>query len=87
MTEDILNIEINFIYTNLLGSITIKYLDNDSGESLHDSITNINLSLGIYSYYSISIDGYTITGSSSQTVNLNKDNLDVAIVFEYEKLK
>lgn len=87
LTEDILNIEINFIYTKLLGSITIKYLDNDSGESLHDSITNTNLSLGIYSYDSISIDGYTITGSSSQTVNLNKDNLDVTIVFKYEKIE
>ena len=82
-----LNETIIFSYSKLLGSITIKYLEKNTLIELSSETVLNNIELGSYSFDAISIDGYNITGSSSQTVNLSEDNLDAAIIFEYEKNK
>ena len=82
-----LNATIVFSYSKVLGSITIKYLEKDTLVELSPETVLNNIELGSYSFDAINIDGYSITGSSSQTVDLSKDNLNVTIVFEYEKIE
>ena len=82
-----LNATIVFSYSKILGSITIKYLEKDTLVELSPETVLNNIELGSYSFDALSIDGYSITGSSSQTVDLSKDNLNVTIVFEYEKIE
>lgn len=82
-----LNATIVFSYSKVLGSITIKYLEKDTLVELSPETVLKNIELGSYSFDALSIDGYSITGSSSQTVDLSKDNLNVTIVFEYEKIE
>lgn len=82
-----LNATIVFSYTKILGSITIKYLEKATLVELSPETVLKNIELGSYSFDALSIDGYSITNSSSQTVDLSKDNLNVTIVFEYEKIE
>ena len=82
-----LNATIVFSYSKVLGSITIKYLEKATLVELSPETVLKNIELGSYSFDALSIDGYSITNSSSQTVDLSKDNLNVTIVFEYEKIE
>ena len=84
-TENNTDITISFKYQEILGIVVINYIDSSSSIALLEPETISNLKLGSYTYNSKSISGYNITGSSSQTVNLSEDNLDAAIIFEYEK--
>lgn len=84
-TENNTVITISFKYKEILGSVVINYIDSSTSTALLEPETISNLKLGSYTYDSKSISGYNITGSSSQTVNLSEDNLDAAIIFEYEK--
>lgn len=80
-----LDITIIFKYTEILGKITINYLD-EANNKISESVINENLKLGEYSYDAIEIDGYYIINSSTQTIVLSEDNREVTIVFEYEKI-
>lgn len=86
LTESNPNQVITFLYTEILGSVTINYLDEITGKQLHDSKIYDNLKLGNYSYDSIAIDGYVIIGDLTKTINLTSEIPNVVIDFKYTKL-
>lgn len=86
LTEDNHDVEIEFKYNELLGSITIKYIDSSSLNEIETATVISNLSLGTYSYSAKSFEGYEIIGDSSQSVTLNDSNLNAIISFNYFRI-
>ena len=86
LTDDNHDIEIEFKYNELLGSITIKYIDSSSLNEIETATVISNLSLGTYSYSAKSFEGYEIIGDSSQSVTLNDSNLNAIISFNYSRI-
>lgn len=78
---------ITFYYTEILGNISICYLDSITNSYLLDLNNITNLSLGNYSYNAIHIDGYDIIGDSIKSVTLTEDNPNINIIFYYTKIK
>ena len=86
LTDDNHDVEIEFKYNELLGSITIKYIDSSSLNEIGTATVISNLSLGTYSYSAKSFEGYEIIGDSSQSVTLNDSNLNAIISFNYSRI-
>lgn len=86
LTDDNHDVEIEFKYNELLGSITIKYIDSSSLNEIETATVISNLSLGTYSYSAKSFEGYEIIGDSSQSVTLNDSNLNAIIYFNYSRI-
>lgn len=86
LTDDNHDVEIEFKYNELLGSITIKYIDSSSLNEIETATVISNLSLGTYSYSAKSFEGYEIIGDSSQSVTLNDSNLNAIISFNYSRI-
>ena len=86
LTDDNHDIEIEFKYNELLGSITIKYIDSSSLNEIETATVISNLSLGTYSYSAKSFEGYEIIGDSSQSITLNDSNLNAIISFNYSRI-
>lgn len=68
------------------GSVTIKCVDAKTNSEIYVPQTSNNLPLGTYSYDARKISGYSISGSSTQTVTITKENPNVEITFRYNKL-
>ena len=76
---------ITFKYKKALGSITIKYIDENTLEPLvEDSIYN-NVKLDTYTYYPIQINGYSLDDSPVKKMTLTESNLNEVITFKYKK--
>lgn len=86
LTDDNHDVEIEFKYNELLGSITIKYIDSSSLNEIETATVISNLSLGTYSYTAKSFEGYEVIGDSSQSVTLNDSNLNPIIFFNYSRI-
>lgn len=86
ITESSPSETITFKYTKILGTVTVKYIDNSSSTELLPADTFTDLKLGNYSYNSKDISGYTITNDSTQTIELTDDNYNIEIEFKYNKL-
>ena len=86
LTDNNYNIEIKFKYSELFGSVTIKYLDSSLLSEIGTSTVISNLSLGTYSYTAKSFEGYDIVGDFSQSVTLNDNNLNPIISFIYSRI-
>ena len=86
ITESSPSATITFKYEEILGTVTIKYIDNSSSTELLPADTFTDLKLGNYSYNSKDISGYTITNDSTQTIELTDDNYNIEIEFKYNKL-
>lgn len=86
LTEDNHNVDIEFKYNKLLGSVTIKYIDSSSLNEIGPATVISNLSLGTYSYTAKSFEGYEVIGDSSQSVTLNDSNLNAIISFNYSRI-
>lgn len=86
LTDDNHDVEIEFKYNELLGSITIKYIDSSSLNEIETATVISNLSLGTYSYSAKLFEGYEIIGDSSQSVTLNDSNLNAIISFNYSRI-
>ena len=86
LTDDNHDVEIEFKYNELLGSITIKYIDSSSLNEIETATVISNLSLGTYSYSAKSFEGYEIIGDSSQSITLNDSNLNAIIYFNYSRI-
>jgi len=82
------NQEIIFYYkeNKIYGTITIKYVEQGTNISIAPSETHNNVELGTYSYNSIDILGYQVSGLSSKSVTLTKDTFNQTIIFEYSKI-
>lgn len=87
LTDDNPNAKIEFLYSEILGSITIKYIDNSTNLELASEDVYNNLKLGAYTYSSKAISSYAVVGDSSKTISLTEDNTSVTITFEYEKVE
>lgn len=87
LSDTNLDVVITFSYSEILGSITIKYLDSSSLDEISPSIMISNISLGIYTYDSIYIDGYELVGDSSISVDLTSDEPSKNIAFKYNKIE
>ena len=86
ITESSPNAKITFKYTEILGTVTIKYIDNSSSAELLPADTFTNLKLGSYSYTYKNISGYSLVNTSTQTVELTDTNHDIEIEFKYNEL-
>lgn len=87
ITEASPNATITFKYTEILGTVTVKYMDNSSSIELLTADTFTNLKLGKYSYTYQKISGYSLANDSTQTVELTDTNHDVEIQFKYDKVE
>lgn len=87
LTDDNPNAKIEFLYSEILGSITIKYIDNSTNLELASEDVYNNLKLGDYTYSSKTISSYAVVGNSSKTISLTEDNTSVTITFEYKKVE
>lgn len=76
---------VTFFYKRLLGKVTIKHIDIDTGYILSNEENYSNLTLGTYSYAAKEINNYTIVGESMQSFNLSSKNLEEVIIFKYKK--
>ena len=86
LTDENHDVEIEFKYNELLGSVTIKYIDLSSLNEIGTATVISNLSLGTYSYTAKSFEGYEVIGDSSQSVTLNDSNLNPIIFFNYSRI-
>lgn len=86
ITETSPNETITFKYVEILGTVTIRYIDNSSYTELSEADTFTDLKLGTYSYNYKNIPGYSLANDSTQVVELTDDNHDVEIEFKYNEL-
>ena len=86
ITESSPNATITFKYTEILGTVTVKYIDSSSLNEIDSSTVISNLSLGTYSYTAKSFEGYEVVGNSTQSVTLNDSNLNPIISFNYSRI-
>ncbi|WP_195986758.1 MucBP domain-containing protein [Clostridium sp. D53t1_180928_C8] len=86
LTADNPNIIVTFTYIKILGTIYLKYLDDTSLEEIKTTETFNNLELKSYSYTATSIDNYTLSNESSQTVILTDSTPIQTITFRYKKI-
>ena len=86
ITETSPNATITFKYAEILGTVTIRYIDNSSYTELSEADTFTDLKLGNYSYTYKDIPGYSLANDSTQTVELTDDNHDIEIEFKYNEL-
>ena len=73
-----------FEYKEILGQVTIKYLDIDTNTELTDNDIYDNLPLGTYSYEARVIDSYTLYSNTTQSVTLTETDPEQTIIFEYK---
>lgn len=80
--------EIKFYYkeNKVYGSVTIEYIDKNSQTALAESKVYSNLELRAYSYNSIDLEGYRVSGESTKSMTITKDFPNATINFEYTKI-
>lgn len=86
LTVDNTTIVVTFTYSKILGTIYVKYLDDTSLVEIKATETFNNLDLKSYSYTAASIDNYTLSNESSQTVTLTDSNPIQTVTFKYKKI-
>ena len=86
LTESNPNQTINFYYNQILGSITIKYIDKNTNSNISEPKVIENLSLGTYSYGFIEIYGYKLIDTEKKIATLTESTRDATITFNYEKI-
>lgn len=67
------------------GTITIKYVDEESNEEIKDAVVYKDLDLKEYTYSAVDITGYELTSSIDQKVTLDVNNVAKEIIFKYKK--
>lgn len=77
---------ITFKYKKILGTVTIRYIDESTLLDISNQVINSTLSLGSYTYNALIISGYSISSDSTQTVTLTDSNPNQIIIFKYTDL-
>ena len=85
ITETSPSATITFKYAEILGTVTIKYIDNSFSTELSEADTFTDLKLGTYSYTYKNIPGYSLANDSTQIVELTDGNHDIEIEFKYNE--
>ena len=80
------NQTITFYYSQILGDITVKYIDFDNDNEISTSDIYSNLPLGTYTYEAKDISNYTAISPTSQSVTLDENNSTQTITFYYSKI-
>ena len=80
------NQTITFYYSQILGDITVKYIDFDNDNEISTSDIYNNLPLGTYTYEAKDISNYTAISPTSQSVTLDENNSTQTITFYYSKI-
>ena len=86
LTDTTPNAEIIFKYNELLGSITIKFIDSTSSKELEPSTIISDLPLVTYSYTAKSFEGYNLNDESTKSVTLSDTNVNTVVTFYYSKI-
>lgn len=86
LTADNTNVVVTFTYSKILGTIYVKYLDDTSLVEIKATETFSNLELKSYSYTATSIDNYTLSNESPQTVTLIDSIPIQTVTFKYKKI-
>ena len=84
LTENNTTYTVIFEYKEILGQVTIKYLDIDKNTELTDNDIYDNLPLGTYSYEARVIDNYNLYSNTTQSVTLTEADPEQTIIFEYK---
>ena len=79
------NQTITFYYSQILGDITVKYIDFDNDNEISTSDIYNNLPLGTYTYEAKDISNYTAISPTSQPVTLDENNSTQTITFTIVK--
>lgn len=75
---------VSYYFKQISGSVTISYIDNDTGVSLIPNDKIENLQLGSYSYSSKTIDGKDLVGNEIENVEITAVNREIIIQFKYK---
>lgn len=86
LTESNANQTITFYYSKILGTITINYIDENTNTPIYQPTVIENLTLGTYSYGSISISGYSLNDSTTKSVTLTEASPKATITFKYKEI-
>lgn len=86
LTVDNTTIVVTFTYSKILGTIYVKYFDDSSLAEIKATEAFDNLDLKSYSYTAASIDNYTLSNESFQTVTLTDSNPIQTVTFKYKKI-
>lgn len=86
LTADNTNVVVTFTYSKILGTIYVKYLDDTSLVEIKATETFSNLEIKSYSYTATSIDNYTLSNESPQTVTLIDSIPIQTVTFKYKKI-
>ncbi|MDF2885070.1 MAG: cell wall surface anchor family protein motif, partial [Clostridiaceae bacterium] len=85
ISNDNLNQIINFVYTQIKGTLTVKYQNSADNTDIATEKVENNLDWNSYTENSIDIDEYTISGNNTHIVTINADNLNPVAIFTYTK--
>lgn len=86
LTSDNPNQLLIFKYEQIVGSITIRYIDESTLLDIYEPMIIKNLPIVNYSYSAINIPGYTLSGDLSQRITLTSVNPEQTITFTYSKM-
>lgn len=76
-----------FRYKKIIGTVTVKFIDEDSLEEIIPTEVAGNLPLGINQIFAIDIEGYSLTTVSPQIINLMDHNNEETVIFKYKKVE
>lgn len=86
LTEENPNQIITFYYNQVLGTITIKYMDITTGTDIYESKTIENLPLGTYTYGAINLSSYILNDNEIKAVTITETSPNATITFKYNSL-
>lgn len=70
-----------------LGTVTINFVDDKTGEKIKEPKVIADLELNKFTYTADTIEGYTLVGNASQTVDITSENLNQSLEFRYAKVE
>lgn len=85
LTKDAPNQSITFEYSEILGSIEIRYLNQEDQIEISSSDFYQQLTLGSYTYEAKNMDGYSLITDTLLTVELTVHQPHQTLIFEYKK--
>lgn len=70
-----------------LGTVTVNFVDDKTGEKIKEPKVIADLELNKFTYTADTIEGYTLVGNASQTVDITSENLNQSLEFRYAKVE
>ena len=86
LTEENPNQTITFLYQKIVGTVTVRFIDEDTLDDILQQETIDNLNLGITSFIGVDIEGYTLVTPSPIVINLTDLDYTETVIFKYKKV-